>query len=250
MGNFANNVTLHAGSVITQGGLNMGTSSAVHLTLTGTGSQNLSTAVGTGLTFSGSLTKAGTGTWTMNQNLSYSGGMVISEGTLVIVDLGETASALGSGAVEVEAGGTLAGVGTVLGDTVVAGTLAPGNSPGEMQFTGDLFLAGTAVVQMELASLANFDQISVDGLLTYDGTLEITLLGGYFPEIGDTFDLFDAGSVAGLQFDAITFNLGGYDGTFDAGTGVLSITTVPEPSALALAAGVLVVLLARRRLVL
>lgn len=235
MGDFANDVTLHTGSVITQGGLNMGTSTASRLTLDGSGSQNLSTAVGTGLTFNGALTKAGAGTWTIDRELTYTGGTTVSAGTLVITNVGETASVLGTGDVMVNTEGTLAGIGTVLGDTFVAGTLAPGNSPGAMQFAGGLFLEGTAVVQMELASLASFDEIGVGGLLTYDGELRITLLGGYFPGVGDTFDLFDAAGVAGgSQFDDITFNVAGYEGTLDYGTGLLTITAVPEPSAAAL----------------
>lgn len=61
-------------------------------------------------------------------------------------------------------------------------------------------------------------------------------------------DLFDAAGVAGgSQFDTITFTQGGYAGTMNYGTGVLTITAVPEPTAagLLLAAGCLA--LRRRR---
>ncbi|CAN5589595.1 hypothetical protein BH09VER1_BH09VER1_40860 [soil metagenome] len=191
------------------------------------------------LRLSGSLavTKLGTGTLTLTGSNSYAGGTEIQAGTLLLTDVGLGNSVLGTGSVTVDAGGKLGGVGTVLGDTTIAGTLAPGNSPGSMQFAGGLFLDSTAMVQMELASLGSYDQIGVGELLTYGGVLNLTLLGGYFPQIGDTFDLFDAASVAGgSEFDTIAFNFAGYDGTLDYGTGVLTITAVPEPSTPALVA--------------
>ena len=200
--------------------------------------------IGAALSGTGALTKQGAGTLTLSADNSYSGGTTVESGTLVTVNVGTGKSALGTGAVTVGAAGTLAGVGTVLGDTMVAGTLSPGNSPGKMQFGGALSLDSTAVVRMELASLASFDQIAVDGLLTYDGELNITLLGEYAPQVGDTFALFSAASVANSsQFKAITFNIAGFEGSFDYGTGMLKIVAVPEPSMaglLALGAGLLI----------
>jgi fibronectin-binding autotransporter adhesin len=206
------------------------------------------TGIATSLVGTGTLTKMGSGTLALTGSNSYSGGTKIEAGTLIISDLGASASVLGTGDVTVGENGKLAGVGTVLGDTFVAGTLAPGNSPGEMTFAGNLLLESTAVVQMELASAISFDQITVGGLLTYDGTLTITFLGGYIPAEGVTFALFEAGSVApGSKFDNITFSDSGYTGSLDYTTGILTVTAVPEPTAAALlvlgAAG----LLARRR---
>lgn len=188
--------------------------------------------IGAVLGGTGTLTKVGAGSLTLSGTNSYTGGTVVEAGTLMISELGAGQSVLGTGEVTVENGAKLAGVGTVLGDTFVSGVLAPGNSPGLMTFGGDLFLHSTALMQMELASLSGYDQIAVAGLLTYDGTLSLALLGGYTPQVGDTFDLFDAPDVAaGSQFDDITFNVAGYDGTLDYVTGTLTITAVPEPSA-------------------
>jgi autotransporter-associated beta strand protein len=199
-------------------------------------SNGYAVGISTVLTGSGALHKIGSGTLTLSAANQYTGGTVVSEGTLVISDLGSSASVLGSGDVDVEVGGTLAGVGTVLGDTRLAGTLAPGNSPGKMEFAGDLLMEGTATVRMELASPSTYDQIIVNGLLTYDGVLQITLLGDFIPLVGETFVLFDAALAApGSQFDAITFNLANYQGEMNYATGTLTITAIPEPGTCVLA---------------
>lgn len=211
------------------------------------GTNNLSTSFSGSISDIGSISKVGTGTLSLSGPSFYTGGTQIQAGTLVIANVGTGTSALGTGNVFVGTAGKLAGVGTVLGDTVLAGTLSPGNSPGMMTFAGALSLQNTAVVQMELSGLG-VDNITVGGLLTYDGTLAITLVGGYRPEVGETFALFDAGSVAiGSQFDAITFNRTGYAGEMNYATGVLTITAVPEPSTLGLLAVAGVALLRRRR---
>ena len=101
---------------------------------------------------------------------------------------------------------------------------------------------------MELVSPGSFDTISVDGLLTYDGILTISL-GSTPPPVGQTYDLFDAASVApGSTFDSITFTDPGYGGSLNYQTGVLTITAVPEPSTCALAGLAALVLAATRGL--
>ncbi len=200
------------------------------------GSNNLSTTFSGAISDTGSLTKVGTGTLALMGRSTYSGGTEIHAGTLIISNVGTEHSTLGTGTLRVGAAGKLGGVGTVLGDTTVAGTLSPGNSPGSIHFTGALTLESTALLQMELGE-SSHDLLSVGGLLTYDGTLAITLSESYRPEVGETFALFDAASVAfGSQFDAILFDVAGYSGLMNYETGVLTITAVPEPSALALAA--------------
>ena len=81
MGNFSNAVTLDIGSVI-NGILNLGTSTAATLTLDGAGTQLYSTAVTGATTFNGALIKNGTGTWTLDESFTYTGGTTINAGTL------------------------------------------------------------------------------------------------------------------------------------------------------------------------
>jgi autotransporter-associated beta strand protein len=105
MGNYANAVTLQIGSSIT-GDLNMGNSNSSTLTLTDNGSggsQTYSSAVTGVTTFAGALIKNGSGTWTLDQAMSYSGGTSIAGGTLVAGHDG----ALGTGNVSLLSGSSI-----------------------------------------------------------------------------------------------------------------------------------------------
>ncbi len=82
------------------------------------------------------------------------------------------------------------------------GTLAPGNSPGTTVITGNYDqLSGTLEIEINgLAAGTNFDFVSVAGIATLGGTLDISLIDGFVPTLGDTFEILTAGSVSG-QFD-------------------------------------------------
>ena len=95
MGDFRNAVTLYTGSVV-NGILNIGTSTAATLTLDGTGLQLYSTAVTGATTFDGTLIKKGTGTWTLDESFTYTGGTTINGGTLQIGNGGTTGSIVGN----------------------------------------------------------------------------------------------------------------------------------------------------------
>ncbi|WP_052361595.1 beta strand repeat-containing protein [Geminisphaera colitermitum] len=113
-------------------------------------------------------------------------------------------------------------------------------------------LRATSISTFDIASLASFDTVDLGAFsITYAGTLELNFMGGYTPEAGDTFHLFQsaselnsvggtfAGTLAG-NFSTITSNLTGYEFAFDASTGILSVTTapIPEPATLAAIVGI------------
>ncbi len=247
-GNGQLTIATHSGGHVQIGSLSGNgrvTLGAHHLAI---GANHLSTTFAGSFSDSGSISKVGTGTLTLSGQSNFSGGTEIKEGTLVIADVGAGNSVLGTGEVVVGVGGRLSGVGSVLGDTTVAGRLAPGNSPGTIHFGGALTLDSTAVVEMELSEVLS-DRISVGALLTYDGTLAITLSGGFLPLEGATFDLFDAALVAdGSQFEVITFNVAGYGGVMNYETGVLTIASIPEPSVMMLSATAFLAMAGWRRL--
>src|SRR3546814_1226790 len=90
-----------------------------------------------------------------------------------------------TGLTNVLSGGTLGGSGTIGGSVTVAdgGRLAPGNSPGTLTINGDLTLNGASILDLEFGQ-ANVvggplnDLIDVQGNLTLDGTVDVTVTTG------------------------------------------------------------------------
>jgi T5SS/PEP-CTERM-associated repeat protein len=107
---------------------------------------------------------------------------------------------------DVSGGGTFTGTGTVNFE----GDLSPGSSPGTVSFVGDVVLGPSSTLQIELGGTVagtQYDRINVAGDLTLNGTLKISLINGFTPGAGQTFDFLNAGSVAGafssLQLPAL-----------------------------------------------
>jgi hypothetical protein len=110
-------VTLVTGGKIS-GNLSLGSSSGSTLVLDGTGTQAISKAVTGSIQNSGSLTKQGTGTWILDKGLSAPISTSVQVGVLVVD------STLSTPVVNVHAGGTLAGFGTVTGSVINSGIVA------------------------------------------------------------------------------------------------------------------------------
>lgn len=148
-------------------------------------------------------------------------------------------------AVTVNNGGTLGGTGILRAPVTVhsGGMLSPGASAGV--FTVDsLTLDAGSTTLMELGGLTAgngagyHDQVLVTDLLSLGGTLELALLGGFEPEIGDSFVLFEYGSLGATHnaFDTLSIPFDG-EFTISYGTGTNSqvvLRAVPEPGALVL----------------
>ncbi len=198
------------------------------------------------------VTKDGTGTWTLSGTNTYTGDTTIHAGTLalgtggsiansgkiIVGDAGSSGTVLDATALSglgIGASQTLSGIGTVnvgSGNTLtVSGTLAPGNSIGTLIINGDAVLAGTAEFEINpdpnpvLADLAD-----VSGNLTYGGTLNVTNIGGAL-QWGNTFNLFDWGTLSDSYFSAVTLpslspGLVWQNNLLVDGT----ITVVPEPA--------------------
>jgi hypothetical protein len=187
---------------------------------------------------------------------------VIAAGTLLVN------GTQAGGSLTVDSGATLGGSGLIAGAVAVNGTLAPGNSPGELTLAS-LVLGGSSTTLMEIDGTARgtqYDGLTLTGATgpTYGGTLSFIFGNGSALPDNTTFDLFQfTGSPSG-SFSSVTssgFYAGTWtnnnDGSFklEQGSQTLTFTeatgdivVVPEPAALALAAiGITAAALIRRR---
>lgn len=164
--------------------------------------------------------------------------------------------------------GILSGSGTINADvSLFGGTIAPGNSPDQLEISGDLTLGLGSILNFEFAgtSLGLFDQLLIGGDLFIgdDVTLNMSFLDGFLFSEGDMFELFNVtGDIFG-DWSSIDFNIIGdyefdYSASFVNGGFYLDIASdaistagntseVPEPSSYILFLSSLIYLMARRK---
>ena len=101
----------------------------------------------------------------------------------------------------IEEGQRLSGSGQTDKDLVVDGVFAPGNSPGLVEVDN---FESNGVLEIELAGTAaeDFDRVIANGQAKLGGTLKITLLDGFEPQVGDEFQFLTFAMREG-DFDAI-----------------------------------------------
>ena len=208
------------------------------------------------------LTKTGTGTLELTAENTYSGGTVVSAGTLLINNT--TGSGAGSGNVSVNNGGTLGGTGGFTGEVIVqnGGTLSPGASIGTLG-SGTLTMTDGSTLGYEVdssvATSVGADLLKVSGDLSFTDTVTLTLtdIAGAPSAftLGTTFSLinytgiwndglltFGGNAIANggfftaglntwqLEYDATSGGTN-FSGEYSGGSFV-NITAVPEPSTL------------------
>ncbi len=128
---------------------------------------------------------------------------------------------------------------SVLGNFLVNGVLALGNSPADSTINGSLTMGSNGVLEMELGGYVagvDSDRLTVVDISILDGTLDVSFINDLTVQNGDSFHLFDWQDwVDGTFSDIDTPVLGGglsWDTSELYTTGNLNV--IPEPAVLSL----------------
>ena len=194
LSNFSNNTA--SGSFTITNGRNFTSPSSTNFANAG------AVTVGTGSTF----TTGGT------RNYVQSGGSTQLNGTLTA----------GGGSANFNGGVLYGNGGAVNGNVAMAGTIAPAatingsnvpTSAGGLSINGNYTQTAAGIFNLGLGGLApgsQFGFLGVSGNAFIDGTLNVNLLNGFFPAVGNTFTfLTTGGAVTGVFATTNGLNIGG-----------------------------------------
>jgi autotransporter-associated beta strand protein len=151
----------------------------------------------------GSVTKIGSGTLTLAGPNTYTGPTTVDAGKLVVN--GSITSS-----VTVNPNGALGGGGTIDGDVLNKGLVAPGD-PKVLSITGDYVQDAGAILRLAISGTDSsmYDHLLVGGsvVLLSGSILDLNFTSGFAPHMGDIFDLIIGdGSISG---DFSTINIDG-----------------------------------------
>jgi hypothetical protein len=142
---------------------------------------------------------------------------------------------------KVKPGGKLSGKGELVSDVLNESIIAPGNSPGTLVIDGDLEQTATGILKLELAGVnpSEHDLLSVTGTFTLGGQIDLTLLNGFAPQLGDTFELIEASDIIDNGYVVTSAPLGGglsFQTSIEprGAQEVVVASVVPEPGSLAI----------------
>jgi autotransporter-associated beta strand protein len=187
-----------------------------------TGAASINSAVG-GTT---GLTKSGSGILNLGAANNYSGSTTIAAGTLNV--LNATGSATGSGPIAVNTGAMLGGTGFVQGDVTNGGIVSPGVTVGTLRLGSTFTQTADGKLNIGLASTGSYDVLAVTGAATLAGTLDVSLVGGFTPQLDNAFQIITAAGLGGTSFTDLVLpplagNLGWH---LDYGATALTLSVV------------------------
>jgi autotransporter-associated beta strand protein len=215
------NVELNAGSLqattstIVNTALSIAPSTAISTAADKTLTINSTISTASGIPGDACFEKNGAGTLVLGGVANIAPGTCVQEGKLY-------ANGTLNSKVTVQSGGILRGTGTINGDTIVNGRIAPGNSPGTLQVAGTVTMVTGSTFQEDINGLGmghgpgNYSRLVLTGagsqFVATGATLEpnLTNITGsdtyvpYVPKVGDAFRIVTAdGGIVG-KFAAVT----------------------------------------------
>ena len=125
-------------------------------------------------------------------------------------------------------GGQLIGNGTFTGPIRVnnGGIVGPGHSPGKITINGDYTQGANGTLNIEIGGATagtGYDQLQVSGTAALGGTLNISLINGFRPAVGDVFPFILPSAFTG-SFS--TINTTGFTGQVNYSAGAITITVL------------------------
>ena len=182
----------------------------------------------TAFTTDGTVSVASGGRLNIDTQYNQTGGMTQVNGILDASSAGMNVT-----------GGTVVGVGTILGNVSLANsTMQPGDAVGMLTIQGDYSQTG-GIFDVQISNLANgLLDIAGTAMLGPGANLNIDLLGGFIPTFGETFTIMEFASGSGMFANAPAgiFTMDGYKWMIDYNPTDIVLTfesspsTVPEPS--------------------
>jgi len=177
-----------------------------------TGASQLAT--GGALSGTGSLLKAGAGSWNLTgTGTGYTGALQVAQGTLFVN------TTLGAATVTVAAPAVLRGTGTLLGSLSVLGRLSPGNnSPGTLSVTGPVSFGAGSTAAFEIdgpgtgSGAGNYSRLVSGSTVSLNGAVLAPVLRGisgsasntFTPSMGQLFHLINAAGGLSGSFSSLT----------------------------------------------
>jgi hypothetical protein len=184
------NITTNAATIAVSGA-----DSGIYLDDTGTTS---ALANFTTNTAAGSFTVADGYTFTAPSDFSNAGALTVGSGgtfTTGTADYNQSAGTttidgiLSAADVNLD-GGTLNGTGSIQANVTNAATIQAGDqAPGTLSVQGNYTQTSTGTLNIGLGSLSQFGQLASTGSVNLDGTLNVTLVNGFTPSPGDSFQI-------------------------------------------------------------
>jgi hypothetical protein len=106
-------------------------------------------------------------------------------------------------------GGSLSGTGTINANLINSGVVSPGGdgAAGVLTINGSYTQTDTGILRIDLGGStvgSQYDQLHVSGIATLGGTLEVYLINGFSPAMGNSFQILTFGSHSG-DFATQTF---------------------------------------------